>query len=74
MWSMGVIVYVSLSGTFPFEEDRDIYEQVMNSDFMYPPEPWDSISQDGSPILCKSLFRTWKLILLFVLLISYRFD
>jgi serine/threonine protein kinase len=57
MWSMGVIVYVSLSGTFPFEEDRDIYEQIMNSDLMYPPEPWNSISQDGYSISYVTLFR-----------------
>ena len=47
MWSMGVIVYVSLSGTFPFEEDRDIYEQIMNSNFMFPADPWETISTDG---------------------------
>jgi hypothetical protein len=47
MWSMGVIVYVSLSGTFPFEEDRDIYEQIMNSNFMFPSDPWETISTDG---------------------------
>ena len=47
MWSMGVIVYVTLSGTFPFEDDRDIYEQVINSNFMFPADPWESISADG---------------------------
>jgi serine/threonine protein kinase len=47
MWSMGVIVYVSLSGTFPFEEDRDIYEQIINSNFMFPADPWESISAAG---------------------------
>ena len=44
---MGVIVYVSLSGTFPFEEDSDIYEQIMNSNFMFPEDPWEEISKDG---------------------------
>lgn len=44
---MGVIVYVSLSGTFPFEEDRDIYEQIMNSNFMFPADPWQNVSSDG---------------------------
>lgn len=44
---MGVIVYVSLSGTFPFEEDRDIYEQIVNSNFLFPSDPWSSISTDG---------------------------
>lgn len=48
MWSVGVIVYVSLSGTFPFNEDEDINEQIQNAAFMYPPNPWKEISSDGS--------------------------
>jgi hypothetical protein len=41
---MGVIVYVSLSGTFPFEEDRDIYEQIMDSNFLFPKETWKNLT------------------------------
>ncbi|GMS82068.1 hypothetical protein PENTCL1PPCAC_4243 [Pristionchus entomophagus] len=44
MWSVGVIVYVSLSGTFPFNEDEDIHDQIQNAEFMYPPAPWKEIS------------------------------
>ena len=47
MWSVGVIIYVSLSGTFPFNEDEDIAEQIQNAAFMYPPQPWRTISADG---------------------------
>ena len=47
MWSMGVIVYVSLSGTFPFDDDRDIYEQLMNTEFLFPQDTWEGISPDG---------------------------
>lgn len=47
MWSVGVIVYVSLSGTFPFNEDEDINEQIQNAAFMYPPNPWKEISSNG---------------------------
>lgn len=47
MWSFGVIVYVSLSGTFPFNEDEDIHDQIKNADFMYPRNPWKEISHDG---------------------------
>lgn len=50
MWSVGVIVYVSLSGTFPFNEDEDINEQIQNAAFMYPPNPWKEISLDGRSI------------------------
>jgi serine/threonine protein kinase len=50
MWSVGVIVYVSLSGTFPFNEDEDINEQIQNAGFMYPANPWKEISSDGKEI------------------------
>ncbi|CAD5224115.1 unnamed protein product [Bursaphelenchus okinawaensis] len=47
MWSVGVIVYVSLSGTFPFNEDEDINDQIQNAEFMYPPNPWNEISSNA---------------------------
>lgn len=47
MWSVGVIMYVSLSGTFPFNEDEDINDQIQNAAFMYPANPWNQISKDG---------------------------
>uniref|UniRef100_A0A8C9ZE21 Serine/threonine-protein kinase n=1 Tax=Sander lucioperca TaxID=283035 RepID=A0A8C9ZE21_SANLU len=49
MWSVGVIIYVSLSGTFPFNEDEDINDQIQNAAFMYPPHPWKKVSQEGTP-------------------------
>lgn len=51
MWSVGVIIYVSLSGTFPFNEDEDINEQIQNAAFMYPPHPWKEISDNGKKAL-----------------------
>lgn len=50
MWSVGVIIYVSLSGTFPFNEDEDIHDQIQNAAFMYPPNPWKEISHEGNSI------------------------
>ncbi|KIH52513.1 hypothetical protein ANCDUO_17385, partial [Ancylostoma duodenale] len=47
MWSVGVIVYVSLSGTFPFNEDEDILDQIQNAEFMYPPNLWKEIGDNG---------------------------
>uniref|UniRef100_A0AAQ4RAD0 protein kinase C n=1 Tax=Gasterosteus aculeatus aculeatus TaxID=481459 RepID=A0AAQ4RAD0_GASAC len=51
MWSVGVIVYVSLSGTFPFNEDEDINDQIQNADFMYPPTPWKDISAEATDLI-----------------------
>uniref|UniRef100_A0A674ANQ5 Serine/threonine-protein kinase n=1 Tax=Salmo trutta TaxID=8032 RepID=A0A674ANQ5_SALTR len=51
MWSVGVIVYVSLSGTFPFNEDEDINDQIHNAAFMYPPNPWKEISGEATDLI-----------------------
>ncbi|GAB1609612.1 serine/threonine-protein kinase D3-like [Argonauta hians] len=51
MWSVGVIVYVSLSGTFPFNEDEDISDQIQNASFMYPTNPWKEISQEAIDLI-----------------------
>lgn len=56
MWSVGVIIYVSLSGTFPFNEDEDINDQIQNAAFMYPPAPWKEISAEGNE-LCFTDFK-----------------
>uniref|UniRef100_A0A9R1SP82 protein kinase C n=2 Tax=Cyprinus carpio TaxID=7962 RepID=A0A9R1SP82_CYPCA len=51
MWSVGVIIYVSLSGTFPFNEDEDINDQIQNAAFMYPPAPWKEISAEATDLI-----------------------
>lgn len=40
-------MYVSLSGTFPFNEDEDIRQQITNATFMYPRQTWAPISLEG---------------------------
>uniref|UniRef100_A0A673NDK4 Serine/threonine-protein kinase D3-like n=1 Tax=Sinocyclocheilus rhinocerous TaxID=307959 RepID=A0A673NDK4_9TELE len=47
VWAVGVILYVSLSGTFPFNEDEDINQQITNASFMYPRQPWSLISLEA---------------------------
>ncbi|XP_064489728.1 serine/threonine-protein kinase D3-like isoform X2 [Ornithodoros turicata] len=51
MWSVGVIIYVSLSGTFPFNEEEDINDQIQNADFMYPPNPWKDVSPEAIDLI-----------------------
>ncbi|XP_031555921.1 serine/threonine-protein kinase D3-like [Actinia tenebrosa] len=55
MWSVGVVVYVSLSGTFPFNEEEDIQDQIHNAAFMYPPDPWQEISRDAINLISNLL-------------------
>lgn len=47
VWSTGVIVYVSLSGEFPFNDDEQIQDQMSRVSFLFPPNPWDKISVDA---------------------------
>ncbi|KAL2079226.1 hypothetical protein ACEWY4_024970 [Coilia grayii] len=51
MWAVGVILYVSLSGTFPFNEDEDISQQITNAAFMYPRQPWSLISLEAVSLI-----------------------
>ncbi|XP_038670470.1 serine/threonine-protein kinase D3 isoform X3 [Scyliorhinus canicula] len=51
MWSVGVIIYVSLSGTFPFNEDEDINDQIQNAAFMYPANPWKETSGEAIDLI-----------------------
>ena len=55
MWSVGVVIYVSVSGTFPFNEEEEIADQIKNAAFMYPPNPWAEISQDARDLIDKLL-------------------
>ncbi|KAL7880580.1 hypothetical protein SRHO_G00028340 [Serrasalmus rhombeus] len=51
MWAVGVILYVSLSGTFPFNEDEDIHQQITNAAFMFPRQPWSFISLEAVSLI-----------------------
>ncbi|TNM93623.1 hypothetical protein fugu_001799 [Takifugu bimaculatus] len=51
MWSVGVITYVSLSGTFPFNEEEDIQQQITNATFMYPQQTWATVSLEGISLI-----------------------
>ncbi|KAA0202215.1 hypothetical protein HAZT_HAZT003594 [Hyalella azteca] len=55
MWSVGVVTYVSLSGTFPFNEDEDINDQITNAAFMYPPNPWKEITPEAIDLITNLL-------------------
>uniref|UniRef100_A0A8C7RJ06 Protein kinase D4 n=1 Tax=Oncorhynchus mykiss TaxID=8022 RepID=A0A8C7RJ06_ONCMY len=51
MWAVGVVLYVSLSGTFPFNEDEDISQQITNASFMYPRLLWSNISLEAVSLI-----------------------
>ena len=49
---MFVLQLLSVSGTFPFNEDEEITDQIKNAAFMYPTNPWGGISKE-----CEFLFQ-----------------
>uniref|UniRef100_A0A915PMC5 protein kinase C n=1 Tax=Setaria digitata TaxID=48799 RepID=A0A915PMC5_9BILA len=55
MWSVGVIIYVTLSGTFPFNDGEEIEEQIQNAAFMFPAEPWHEISREAIDLIQRLL-------------------
>ncbi|CAB1340410.1 unnamed protein product, partial [Coregonus sp. 'balchen'] len=59
MWSVGVIVYVSLSGTFPFNEDEDINDQIQNAAFIHRPDQQPPPGEDEEALQCGQDYQTW---------------
>uniref|UniRef100_A0A914YJ45 protein kinase C n=2 Tax=Panagrolaimus superbus TaxID=310955 RepID=A0A914YJ45_9BILA len=55
VWSVGVIVYVTLSGTFPFNDGEEISEQIQNAAFMFPNETWKHISPQAVDLIQRLL-------------------
>ena len=62
--------FFSLSGTFPFNEEEDIQDQIHNAAFMYPPDPWQEISPEGE-FQYISLFKTFRATKLSLIMVSH---
>ncbi|XP_013887782.1 serine/threonine-protein kinase H1 homolog [Austrofundulus limnaeus] len=46
MWALGVISYILLSGSMPFEDDNRmrLYRQILKGKYSFSAEPWPSVS------------------------------
>ena len=54
MWSIGIILYLLLSGSFPFSL-RNIEHEISNSPVCFPPHKWDKISISCKHFILKLL-------------------
>ena len=54
-WSVGVVVYVTLSGTFPFNEGEEITDQINSAEFLFPNNPWGDISAESQHLIINLL-------------------
>lgn len=43
--------YIRFAGTFPFNEDEDINDQIQNAAFMFPVNPWSEISEQAIDLI-----------------------
>ena len=57
IWSYGVILYIILSGTPPFngENDIEIYKKISHKKFTFPEKEWQNISENAKDLIKKML-------------------
>lgn len=53
MWSLGVILYILLSGSFPFDDDH-LFDQIEHAQYSFAGPEWQHISV-GAKHLIRSL-------------------
>ena len=63
MWSIGVITYILITGTPPFQAESmtDIYKQIIAGDFYFYDEDWRDISPEAKDFVSKLIQQNPKL-------------
>lgn len=52
MWSMGVVLYILLSGNPPFEEEG-LYEQIIGGKYEFDVDEWTQVSSEAKDIVAR---------------------
>lgn len=55
LWSLGVILYILLSGTPPFNDDQNILRQVKKGRYSFPQQVWKNVSKSGIDLVRRLL-------------------
>jgi calcium-dependent protein kinase len=57
IWSAGIILYVLLSGSFPFDgnTNKEIYKAILNKKCEFPKEEWNNISNEAKDLISHML-------------------
>jgi serine/threonine protein kinase len=50
MWSLGVILYILLSGIPPFEDD-DLYKQILEGKYEFDVSEWTSVTEEAKELV-----------------------
>jgi len=56
-WSIGCIIYILLSGNYPFTQDtkKELFEAIKQGNFDFPSPQWDDISELAKDLIRKLL-------------------
>ncbi|CAN0022475.1 unnamed protein product [Ascophyllum nodosum] len=54
MWSTGVIIYILLSGSFPFmgSTENRLFRRIKRGRFSFDNKRWDAVSRDAKDLVC----------------------
>ena len=57
MWSIGVILYILLSGMIPFDSNcnKDLYNKIKKGEYSLDIEPWENVSDSAKDLVRKLL-------------------